>query len=295
MKATAAVPHTGPATALAPARRAATITGTTTGTTTAGSATGAGPGTAVGTTAPGTTAPGTAVEAVAAATAAPSYTIALTLPPGTVRALAAGGLRLCLMHAVQCDTADGVPLIWATTSEYAPTTTLTWTAVPYGYAATGRTADGSPGGARDMRQIAPGRVLDVAANALTHVGPQPGDPRYVTVRSTAPTPMACGAAEQAPVGPQAPAPYCCFPLHGGAFVFLAPLPRVALAFTALPFTAGTAVRHLPGPAVLADMGGSGGGRVELGYDIDLGWSWQDPDVTPVPLNGLTRALVVPTG
>ncbi|WP_433891242.1 hypothetical protein [Streptomyces sp. CA-111067] len=222
-----------------------------------------------------------------------SYTLTLTLPPATVSALAAGGFRLCLMHAVRCDTADGVPLVWATTTGYATATSLNWPAEPYGYAATSRTADGSPGGARDMRPVGLGRVLDVGANALTSINPLPGDPRYVTARSTASAPMVCGAAEHAPVGPDAPAPYCCFPLHGGAFVFFTPLPQVALAFTALPLAAGTAVRHLPGPTVLADVGASG--RVELGYDIDAGWSWQDQDVTPVPLNGLTRALVVPTG
>lgn len=235
------------------------------------------------------------------AAAGPSYTIVLTLSPGTVRRLAAGGFRLCLLHAVRCDTADGVPLVWATTTAYAPTTTLEWSASPYGYAATGRTADGSPGGARDMSPVALGQVLDVAANALTSIDPQPGDPRYVTVRGTAPTGpagMACGAAERAPGapdspgGPDGPAPYCCFPLYGGAFVLLAPLPRVALAFTALPLDAGTAVRYLPGPAVLADVGAAG--RVELAYDIDAGWSWRDPNVSAVPLGGLTRALVVPS-
>lgn len=288
MNGTAAASRTGSAAVLAPARRAAAVTSAR--------------GTAVAepaateaavVTEPAVTGATVVAEPAAAGATAPSYTIDLTLPPGTVRALAAGGFRLCLMHSVRCDTADGVPLIWATTSEYAPTTSLTWTAVPYGYAATGRTADASPNGARDLRQVALGQVLDVAANALTRVDPLPGDPRFVTVRSTASAPMACGAAEQAPVGPRSPAPYCCFPLYGGAFVFLAPVPRVALAFTALPVTAGTAVRHLPGPAVLADLGERG--RVELAYDIDTGWSWRDPTVTPVPLNGLTRALVVPTG
>jgi hypothetical protein len=123
-----------------------------------------------------------------------SYTLALTLPPSTVSALAAGGFRLCLMHAVRCDTADGVPLVWATTTEYATATSLNWAAEPYGYAATSRTADGSPGGARDMRLVALGQVLDVGANALTSINPLPGDPRYVTARSTAPAPMVCGAA-----------------------------------------------------------------------------------------------------
>ena len=33
----------------------------------------------------------------------------------------------------------------------------------------------------------------------------------------------------------------------------------------------------------------------VAYDIDAGWSWQDPNVTAVPLGGLTAALVVPTG
>ncbi|MEE4545119.1 hypothetical protein V2S66_24515 [Streptomyces sp. V4-01] len=222
----------------------------------------------------------------------PSYRISLTLPPQTVRELAAGGFRLCLMHAVRCDTADGVPLVWATTSGYAPTTVLAWTASPYGYAATG-SAQGGPIEALDMRPVALGQLLDVAANALTSLDPAPGDPRYVTVRSSAATPMACGTAQRPPVGSDVPAPYCSFPLHRGAFVFLAPLPRVALAFTALPLTAGTAVRHLPGPTVLADL--EAGGRVELAYDIDTGWSWQDPRVTAVPLDGLRRALVVPTG
>jgi hypothetical protein len=276
MKGTAAAPHTGPAAALTPARRPAGVTATR--------------GTVPAEPATTRAAP---AEPVMTGAAPSSYTIALSLPPATVAALAAGGFRLCLMHAVLCDTADGVPLIWATTSAYGPVTSLTWPAVPYGYAATGRTADGSPGGARDTREVALGRILDVAANALTAIDPLPGDPRFVTVRSTAPTAMACGAAARAPVGPQTPAPYCCFPLYGGAFVFLTPAPRVALAFTALPLTAGTAVRHLPGPAVLADVGESG--RVELAYDIDTGWSSQDPHVTALPLDGLTRALVIPTG
>ncbi|SFF23418.1 hypothetical protein SAMN05216251_11016 [Actinacidiphila alni] len=222
-----------------------------------------------------------------------SHTIDLRLPAATVRALTAGGFRLCLMHAVRCDTADGVPLVWATTSAYAPTTELTWSAVPYGYAATGRRTDGSPGGARDVRQVAPGQVLDVAANALTSIDPLPGDPRLVTVRSTGPTAMACGAAEVPPDGAEVPAPYCCFPLYAGTFVFLAPVPRVALAFTALPLAAGTAVNHLPGPAVLADVGGIG--PVSLMFDIDKGWSWSDPRVGTVPLNGLSRALILPSG
>ncbi|MBY8882666.1 hypothetical protein [Actinacidiphila acidipaludis] len=229
------------------------------------------------------------------AAADPPYEISLTIPPATVRELGAGGHRLCLMHAVRCDTADGVPLVWAIGGAYGPATTLTWTASLCGYAATGRNANGSPDGGWDMRPVALGQVLDVADNALTSVNPASGDPRHVTVRSTAATPQACGAAQRAPdrFGPELPAPYCSFPLHRGTFVLLAPMPRVALAFTALPLVAGTAVRHPPGPTVLVEV--EAGDRVPLAYDIDAGWSSPDARVTSVPLDGLTRALVVPTG
>lgn len=219
--------------------------------------------------------------------------IDLTLPQATFRALAEGGYRLCLFKAVTCDLAGGRPLLWAATTAYRPTMTLAWTDDTYGYASLDECADDGVVHAWDYDRIDVGHVLDVGANAVTTVDPRPGNPRYVTATSSTASPLTCGLAERAPVGGALPGPYCAFPLYGGTFVFLAPRPQVALAFTSLPLTAGAVAVHLPGPTVLADLGRSGG-RVALAYDINSGWSWHGPQVTPVGIGGLTDALIVPS-
>lgn len=220
--------------------------------------------------------------------------IDLSLPQDTVRALAAGGYRLCLFKAVVCDLAGGRPLLWAATTAYRPSMTLAWTDDTYGYASMDECGDDATVHAWDYARIGVGHILDVGANAVTTVDPRPGDPRFVTVKAGTASPFACGLAERPPLGGALPSPYCAFPLYGGTFVFLAPRPRVALAFTSLPLTPGSAVGHLPGPTVLADLG-QAGGRVALGYDINSGWSWRGPQVTPVGIGGLTEALIVPSG
>lgn len=219
--------------------------------------------------------------------------IDLSLPQGTFQALTGGGYRLCLFKAVVCDLAGGQPLLWAATTAYRPSMTLTWTDDTYGYASTDECADNATVHAWDCTRIGVGQILDVGANAVTTVDPRPGHPRFVTATSGTTSPLSCGLAQRTPLGGPLPSPYCAFPLYGGTFVFLAPQPRVALAFTSLPLTPGSVVTHLPGPTVLADLGQSGG-RVALAYDINSGWSWHGAQVASIGTGGLTDALIVPS-
>jgi hypothetical protein len=220
--------------------------------------------------------------------------IDLALPQDTVQALAAGGYRLCLFKAVTCDLHGGRPLVWAATTAYRTSMTLDWDDGPYGYAATDEPGDGTVVRGSDQQRTELGGIVDVGGNAVTTADPRPGDPRFVTVLNTTTGPFTCGLAESAPLGGGAPAPYCAFPLYGGNLVFLAPLPRVALAFTSLPLAAGEAVRYVVGPTVLVDLDRTAG-PAALGYDIDRGWSWRGPQTVPVRIGGLTDALIVPSG
>jgi hypothetical protein len=184
--------------------------------------------------------------------------------------------------------------VWAPTTAYRTSKTLDWSDGPYGYACTDELGDGTVVRGCDRQRTDLGGIVDVGAHAVTSADPRAGDPRFVTVRNTTAGQFTCGLAESAPLGGGGPAPYCAFPLYGGNLVFLAPLPRVALAFTSLPLGAGAVALHLVGPTVLVDLARTAG-PAALGYDIDRGWSWRGPYAAPVGIGGLAEALIVPSG
>lgn len=206
----------------------------------------------------------------------------------TLGRLGQGGFRLYAYKAVRSSLAGGSPVPWASTGQFSTTTAIEWTEQQYAYASTAPPGSGPPApGGVDARAIRTGQTLDVGANAVTSVDPAQGYAGTIAVRNTTTTPFTCGLAQSVSLAPGI-APVCAFPLYGRHIDLITPVPAVALLFATLPVPLRTTAAF--GPAVLVEPAGP---PVELGYDINQGWTWTAPGVRDLSYEEFGPALIRP--
>lgn len=202
--------------------------------------------------------------------AASAYQVQLTMTQATVTALQGGNYQLYGFKAVQTTMGDGAPLVWFSipAASLLPNTNISWTEQYQAYIS-------------NTFPIAPNTVITSSASVGISLGQQwnveqgggdnvttQGPSIAISLYNTTKTPFTCGVSmEQNGTF----SPLCAFPLYGGGLDIIAPIQKVVLMFSTLPYNTGTVIEQAFSPGIFIDL--TADNQRAVAFDINNGWSW----------------------
>ncbi len=192
------------------------------------------------------------------------FEISITMSPATVEALNESGSALLALLGVYGADRTGEPTAWLRTTPVETRTVIALNDVLSAYLEKNL----ATGVVRESRPITLGQGFIVPASGQPTVqqGVVPG---WVSIVNKGTDVWTSGLG----AGPES-LPIVAFTLHGNNALFIRPSWRVFLMLSPEPVPASGIVDRATGPGVLVDLGATS--PVNLGYDIDQGWSWQSP-------------------
>src|SRR3954464_5840257 len=97
----------------------------------------------------------------------PTMTASITMSQATARSLEASGYTLKVFRAVETNDAGTMPAVWISTTDYGPTTIVTWSEEPMAYSSATAIAVSNLIAMGFTSPIAPGQVLTIDNDSAT--------------------------------------------------------------------------------------------------------------------------------
>ncbi|KAA6215045.1 hypothetical protein CP973_39280 [Streptomyces albofaciens JCM 4342] len=203
-----------------------------------------------------------------------SYGIDITMNDETVNALSQGGYKLYGFRAVKSTTANGRPLTWFKTSNYAKKTEITWEKVFGAFTSKSTIIDGGKIEASNSYPIDLGQKLVVEEPTGTGHVEKEGTAGAISIVNRTTTRFTSGIAQESRVGGATTLnPLCAFPLYGNNLNMFVPVEKVLLLFASTPIDTGVVIERSFGPGILVDLTEAESRSVT--YHIDEGWGPAD--------------------
>jgi hypothetical protein len=222
------------------------------------------------------------------------YQVTVTLDTTTLGDLVAGHYQLYGFKAVQTTMGGGAPLVWFATTSFMASTVINWTEQYQAFTSLSQIITGGQIVASSPYDITLGQTLNVGPNGVGNVTEQ-GTSGAVSILNTTTQQFTCGISE---MQNGIPSPLCAFPLYGNGMDVIAPIEKVLLMFSTLPFNTGTVIEQAYSQAILIDL--TSNNQRTVSFDINLGWSWggaswaqaivANADLVPLLIDSPTTAL-----
>ncbi|MDJ0593389.1 MAG: hypothetical protein QNJ72_25950 [Pleurocapsa sp. MO_226.B13] len=200
--------------------------------------------------------------------AATDFSVTITMNQTTVDDLNHNKFILYAFKAVQT-TAQGAPVVWFQTTNYALNTVISWSEEYQAYTSKSQIIPNGQIVASNSYPISLDQTLEVTSSTGTgNVDASSGTPGAISIHNQTTTQFTCGISQQQMTGNTTP--LCAFPLFGGNLNVIAPIEKVLLMFSTQPVNTGTVIFQAYSPAVLIDLTGVTSRQVS--YEINQGWS-----------------------
>jgi hypothetical protein len=215
---------------------------------------------------------------------AATYSIRITMSPGTVNQLTVQGSTLYGFKAVCTDSPVGaVPLVWFTLENFSQMVTIEWQdeeCIVY-TTKEERLLPGATLTADTHYPIVLGQQLVVSNDSGSGTMTNGSNPGAVEIINTSGTLLTCGIGQIVEVNGQSENDMqCAFPVQG-KMVTIAPIEQVILMMATTNLDTGGIVEQSSGQSVLLDFTSTTDSVANITYDFNSGWSAFNTHMTTI--------------
>ncbi|MFT3769745.1 MAG: hypothetical protein QM820_30275 [Minicystis sp.] len=225
-----------------------------------------------------------------------TYKITINMTPTTAKTLFDNGYSLYAFKGVRVGRSakGGAPLVWFSTTTFAPQTVVSWEEQYQGYVSQNAIIPQGTVTASASYDMHLGSTLEISdATGFGVVVDGKGPANAISLHNNTQFPFPSSGISQLNDTTKEANPLCAFPLFGGNLSSFAPMELVLLQFATQVVNTGAVIYQSFAPAALFDL--TVENELTISYDINNNWLTTDPNVTLLPAGAdLTPQLLRPS-